>query len=140
MSTAVDASLKPVMSAYMSGLEFRMRDAGFAGRILVVTSRGGVIDAVDVAAAPVHLINSGPSLTPFGAKAYSPADAKETLIVGDAGGTTFDVSVVRKRRIPRTRETWRGRPLVSHVTGMPSIDTKSIGVRLNKCPSQLLAT
>jgi N-methylhydantoinase A len=127
MSTALDASLKPVMSAYMSGLESRMRDAGFAGRILVVTSQGGVMDAADVAAAPVHLINSGPSLAPFGAKAYSPADAEETLIVGDAGGTTFDVSVVRKGRIPRTRETWLGRPLMSHMTGMPSIDTKSIG-------------
>ncbi|HZZ60310.1 MAG TPA: hydantoinase/oxoprolinase family protein [Roseiarcus sp.] len=127
MSTALDASLKPVMSAYMSGLESRMRDAGFAGRILVVTSQGGVMDAADVAAAPVHLINSGPSLAPFGAKAYAPADAAETLIVGDAGGTTFDVSVVRNGRIPRTRETWLGRPLVSHMTGMPSIDTRSIG-------------
>ena len=127
MSTALDASLKPVMGSYMSGLESRMRSAGFAGRILVVTSQGGVMDATAVAAAPVHLINSGPSLAPFAAKAYSPAEAQETLIVGDAGGTTFDVSVVRKGRIPRTRETWLGRPLMSHMTGMPSIDTKSIG-------------
>ena len=65
MSTALDASLKPVMSVYMSGLESRLRDAGFAGRILVVTSQGGVMDAADVAAAPVHLINSGPSMAPF---------------------------------------------------------------------------
>ena len=51
----------------------------------------------------------------------------ETLIVGDAGGTTFDVSLVRHGRIPRTRETWLGRPLVSHMTGMPSVDVRSIG-------------
>jgi N-methylhydantoinase A len=127
MSTALDASLKPVMSVYMSGLESRMRAAGFAGRILVITSQGGVMDAADVAAAPVHLINSGPSMAPFGAKAYTPARADATLIVGDAGGTTFDVSVVRRGRIPRTRETWLGRPFVSHMTGMPSVDTKSIG-------------
>ena len=104
-----------------------MRAAGFAGRILVITSQGGVMDAADVAAAPVHLINSGPSMAPFGAKAYTPAGADATLIVGDAGGTTFDVSVVRRGRIPRTRETWLGRPFVSHMTGMPSVDTKSIG-------------
>jgi N-methylhydantoinase A len=127
MSTALDASLKPLISSYMNGLESRMRDAGFAGRILIVTSQGGVMDAADVAAAPVNLINSGPSLAPFGAKAYAPADAAETLIVGDAGGTTFDVSVVRKGRIPRTRETWLGRPFMSHMTGMPSVDTRSIG-------------
>ena len=127
MSTALDASLKPIMGAYMRGLDVRLRNAGFNGRLLVVTSQGGVMDAADVADAPVHLINSGPSMAPVGAKAYSPTGETEMLIVGDAGGTTFDVSVVRKGRIPRTRETWLGRPFASHMTGMPSVETKSIG-------------
>jgi N-methylhydantoinase A len=127
MSTALDASLKPIMGAYMSGLDVRLRDAGFRGRLLVVTSQGGLMDADDVARSPVHLINSGPSMAPVGARAYSPAGQSETLIVGDTGGTTFDVSVVRNGRIPRTRETWLGKPLSSHMTGMPSVDTKSIG-------------
>ena len=127
MSTALDASLKPIMTAYMGGLDRRLREAGFAGRLLVVTSQGGVMDAIDVAAAPVHLINSGPSMGPVGARAYSPDGEKRTLIVGDTGGTTFDVSLVRDGRIPRTRETWLGKPLSSHMTGMPSVDTKSIG-------------
>jgi len=126
MSTCLDAALKPVMGAYMSGLEGRLAEAGFAGRLLVVTSQGGVMDAGDTAAAPVHLINSGPSMAPVGAQAYT-GNAAETLIVGDTGGTTFDISVVRAGRIPRTRETWLGRPLVSHMTGMPSADTRSIG-------------
>ena len=56
-----------------------------------------------------------------------PRPATDTLIVGDTGGTTFDVSLVRGGRIPRTRETWLGQPLVSHMTGMPSVDVKSIG-------------
>jgi N-methylhydantoinase A len=127
MSTALDASLKPIMGAYMSGLGARLRHAGFNGRILVVTSQGGVMDAGDVASSPVHLINSGPSMGPVGAKAYGPNGGTEMLIVGDAGGTTFDVSVVRHGRIARTRETWLGKPLISHMTGMPSVETKSIG-------------
>jgi N-methylhydantoinase A len=127
MSTALDASLKPIMGTYMNSLDGRLRDAGFHGRLLVVTSQGGVMDAIDVARAPVHLINSGPSMAPVGAKAYSPGGATGTLIVGDTGGTTFDVSLVRNGRIPRTRETWLGKPLSSHMTGMPSVDTKSIG-------------
>ena len=101
--------------------------AGFAGRLLVVTSQGGVMDAAHTAEAPVHLINSGPSTAPVGARAYTPPEIADTLIVGDTGGTTFDVSLVRGGRIPRTRETWLGRPLSSHMTGMPSVDTKSIG-------------
>ncbi|MDQ0394871.1 hydantoinase/oxoprolinase family protein [Labrys monachus] len=126
-STCIDASLKPVMGAYMHGLERRLREAGFHGRVLVVTSQGGVMDASRVAEAPVHLINSGPSMAPVAAKAYGAADPAETLIVGDTGGTTFDVSLVRRGRIPRSRETWLGQPFRSHMTGMPSVDVKSIG-------------
>jgi N-methylhydantoinase A len=126
-STCIDASLKPVMGAYMRGLEQRLRDAGFRGRVLVVTSQGGVMDASRAAEAPVHLINSGPSVAPVAARAYGAGDDSETLIVGDAGGTTFDVSLVRRGRIPRSRETWLGQPFRSHMTGMPSVDVKSIG-------------
>jgi N-methylhydantoinase A len=125
-STCIDASLKPVMGAYMRGLDRRLAEAGFKGRVLVVTSQGGVMDAADAAEAPVHLINSGPSMAPVAAKAYG-VGAAETLIVGDTGGTTFDVSLVRRGRIPRTRETWLGQPFRSAMTGMPSVDVKSIG-------------
>ena len=126
-STCIDASLKPVMGAYMGGLENRLRDAGFSGRVLVVTSQGGMMDAARVAQAPVHLVNSGPSMAPVAARAYGAGEAAETLIVGDTGGTTFDVSLVRRGRIPRSRETWLGQPFRSHMTGMPSVDVKSIG-------------
>jgi N-methylhydantoinase A len=127
ISTCIDASLKPIMGAYMRGLESRLREAGFNGRVLVVTSQGGVMDAAHAAEAPVHLINSGPSMAPVAAKAYAEAGDTETLIVGDTGGTTFDVSLVRRGRIPRSRETWLGQPFRSHMTGMPSVDVKSIG-------------
>ena len=40
----IDASLKPMMAAYMESLEARLRAAGFAGRVLAVTSQGGVLD------------------------------------------------------------------------------------------------
>lgn len=126
-STCIDASLKPIMGSYMRGLESRLRSSGFSGRVLVVTSQGGVLDAATVAEAPVHLINSGPSMAPVAAKTFGRDDAAETLIVGDTGGTTFDVSLVRNGRIPRSRETWLGQPFRSHMTGMPSVDVKSIG-------------
>ena len=48
-------------------------------------------------------------------------------IVVDAGGTSFDVSVVRNGRIPRTRETWLGDRFVGHITGFPSVDVRTSG-------------
>ena len=127
-AATIDASLKPLMGVYMRTLASRLKDAGFAGRTLVVTSQAGVIDAEHGAEAPIHLLNSGPSMAPVAGRFFARADeAAETAIVADTGGTTYDVSLVRKGRIPWTRETWLGTPFRSPVTGFPSVDVKSIG-------------
>ena len=127
-SACIDASLKPLMSSYMRDLAGRLEDAGFHGRILIVTSQGGVIDPAQAAKAPIHLINSGPSLAPIaGAFFAGKEEQAATAIVADTGGTTYDISVVRNGRIPRTRETWIGERLRGFMTGFPSVDVKSIG-------------
>ena len=108
-ATCIDASLKPLMSAYFGGLARRLGEAGFAGRLLIVTSQGSALDASDVARAPVHCINSGPAMAPVAGRHYARTDTERaTAIVADSGGTTFDVSLVRDGRIPRTSETWIG--------------------------------
>jgi N-methylhydantoinase A len=48
-------------------------------------------------------------------------------VVADTGGTSYDVSVVRRGRIPWTRETWIGEPYFGHMTGFPSVDVRSVG-------------
>ncbi len=127
-SAAIDASLKPLMQSYMHGLNQRLRTAGFGGRVLIVTSQGGVMDADDAAEAPIHLINSGPSMAPVSGRYFAMADENaETAVIADTGGTTYDVSLVRRGNIPLTRETWIGEPYRGHMTGFPSVDVKSIG-------------
>ena len=127
-AAAIDASLKPVMTRYIGGLCARLQDAGFSGRTLIVTSSGGALDAEDVAAAPIHSLNSGPSMAPVAGRHFAAREAQsETAIVADTGGTSYDVSVVRRGRIPWTRETWIGRPYFGHMTGFPSVDVRSVG-------------
>jgi N-methylhydantoinase A len=127
-STCIDASLKPLMSDYLHGIEKRLRDTGFAGRFLMVTSQGGVKDGDFVANAPIHAINSGPAMAPIGGRHFAQVDfGSDTAIIADTGGTSFDVSLVRDGRIPWTRETWLGEVYRGHMTGFPSIDVKSIG-------------
>ena len=127
-STAIDASLKPLMSAYLDGLSRRLREGGFGGRLLMLTSGGGVMDAEDMARAPIHAIGSGPSMAPIAGRHYARADAgSDTAIVADTGGTTFDVSLVRRGAIPTTPETWIGRRYRGHIVGFPSVDVRSIG-------------
>jgi N-methylhydantoinase A len=127
-SAAIDASLKPLMTHYLATLEARLRDAGFAGRLLVVTASGGVLDAQTMARAPIHSINSGPSMAPVAGRYYARRDAgATTAVIADTGGTSYDVGLVRHERIPWTRESWLGRQYESELTGFPSVDVKSVG-------------
>jgi N-methylhydantoinase A len=127
-STAIDASLKPLMSEYLQTLERRLRDAGFAGELLVISTSGGLMRAREAAERPITSINSGPAMAPVAGRRYASADGgADSAIVADTGGTSYDVSVVRSGRIPMTRETWLGEPLTGHITGFPAVDVKSIG-------------
>jgi N-methylhydantoinase A len=127
-STAIDASLKPLMRRYMRNLIGRLHDNGFTGEIYVLTSQGGMMDASALARAPIHAINSGPSMAPIAGRYFAATDSDcADVIVADTGGTTYDVSLVRRGHIPVSREMWVGEPYVGHMTGFPSVDVKSIG-------------
>jgi len=86
------------------------------------------MDLDDVANAPIHLLKSGPAMAPVAGRYFARVDANsETALVADTGGTSFDVSLVRRGKIPGTRETWLGAEWTGHMTGFPSIDVRSIG-------------
>lgn len=127
ISAAIDASLKPLMSSYIAGLKERLTGAGFSGRVLVLTSRGGVVDADQVACTPIQVINSGPSVAPVAGRHYALGEGAATAIVADTGGTTYDVGLIRDGKIPVTREVWLGKPMRGHLIGLPAVDMRSIG-------------
>ena len=128
IATAIDASLKPLMTRYLGGLAAAMREAGFEGQILLLTSQGSMVDIDEVQRAPILLLNSGPSMAPIaGTRVAADLGGEHDVIVFDTGGTTFDVSLVRDGRVPFTHETWLGLPYQSDLTGFPSVDVRSIG-------------
>ncbi len=127
-SAAVDASLKPLMGGYLKSLSGRLQSAGFDGRVLMVTSQAGVVDAAEAAERPIDVVNSGPALAPVAGGYFAGMDtAHQDVIVADTGGTTYDVSLVRRGRIPTTRDTWIGAPFSGIAIGFPWVDVKSVG-------------
>jgi len=127
-SAAIDASLKPLMSTFFRQLEATMADHGFRGRLLIMTSAGAVLDAREVAEQPIHSIGSGPAAAPIAGRHYARLESgSDTALVTDAGGTTYDVGLVRRGRIPWTRETLVGDPTYGYITGFPAVDIRSIG-------------
>ncbi|MBI2800343.1 MAG: hydantoinase/oxoprolinase family protein [Gammaproteobacteria bacterium] len=127
-STAIDASLKPLMQKYLSDLETDLRRAGYANDILVSTSFGGVMHLADVVKRPIYLVKSGPAMAPIAGLAYVEAEGlPNNVIVCDAGGTTFDVSLVRDGAVEYSRDTWLGPQWTGDNLGMASVAVHSIG-------------
>ena len=125
-STCLDAALKPLAGQFLADLEGRLRAAGLRGSLLVSTSQGDLINAAAAAASPVHLVMSGPAMAPVAGHHYASIEgAADVAIVIDAGGTSFDVTVVRNGRIPHTQEMWVGEPFLGHMTGFSSVQVHS---------------
>jgi len=127
-TTAIDASLKPLMQRHLREMEADLRAAGFAGELLIGTSGGGCQHVTEVAGRPVTMLKSGPAMAPVAGKAYvTIEDLGRDAIVCDTGGTTFDVGLVRDGDLVYTRDSWLGRRWLGHMVAMSSVDVRSIG-------------
>lgn len=127
-STAIDASLKPLMQEQLRLLERNLAESGYTGDILVSASVGGVMHVEDMIERPIYLVKSGPAMAPIAGLSYAALEGLGShVVVVDTGGTTFDVSLVRDGQVSHTRETWLGEIYTGHLLGMGSVDIRSIG-------------
>ncbi len=130
-ATVIDASIKPLMQKHLWDVDKRLREFGFAGEPLMVTHvSGGVLRLEQIAQTPILSVDSGPALAPVAGQVYTglePDGTARDVIVADAGGTSFDVSLVIGGRIAYTREKWLGKRFYGDMTGLPAVDTRSVG-------------
>jgi N-methylhydantoinase A len=127
-SAVIDASLKPLMQEHLRSLSVDLREAGFRGELLAATSFGGVMTVDELVEQPIYSTRSGPSMAPVAGKTYAQAELRaRDVIICDTGGTSFDVSMVRDGNVVFTPETWLGGRFLGHLTGLSSVDARSIG-------------
>jgi len=94
-STAVlDAYVKPIVRRYLTTLQDRLADGGFAGQFLMTRSGGGAMTAATAREQPVSLILSGPAGGVIGAAAFARLIGQPNLITIDMGGTSLDASLI----------------------------------------------
>jgi N-methylhydantoinase A len=126
--TAIDASLKPLMQSHLPEIAAGLRTEGFAGELLAASSAGGVVPLSELIESPLWSVRSGPSLAPVAARTVAAAETGSgEVVVCDTGGTSFDVSLIRGGDLVFTNETWLGEPFCGHLTGLSSVDVRSIG-------------
>lgn len=127
-ATAIDASLKPLMQQHLRGMASDLKDAGFAGNLLVSTSGGGCQAVEAVVARPIHTLKSGPAMAPVAGRAIAAQEGRGlNAIVCDTGGTTFDVGLVRDGSLVYTRDSWLGPRWLGDIIGTSTVDVRSIG-------------
>lgn len=122
-TTVMNAMLGPLCARYIGALQDRLRQEGFGGELLFMGSNGGLADAALVAARPVLLLESGPAGGVSAAIRLGERHGWQDAILGDMGGTTFDVSLVREARAELRSQVL----LHSYAVRAPSIDIESIG-------------
>ncbi len=93
-TTALNATLQPVVGSYLGRLENALEADGFAGRLHIVQSNGGVMSTATARRLPVRTALSGPAAGVIAAAAVARAAGHPDIITGDLGGTSFDVSLI----------------------------------------------
>jgi N-methylhydantoinase A len=123
LTTALNASLKPVMDRYIGNLGARVADEGVEAPLKLMQSNGGIMTADAARERPVNTLLSGPAAGVQGATYVASRCGVENLITMDMGGTSCDVSLVEG-----------GDPIVStdvevgdYPVSVPMIDIHTVG-------------
>lgn len=123
-STAINASLLPIVSQYVENFEKRLKEIGYPGGMLMLTSTGGVMSTEELVEKPIYSIDCGPSLAPTAGLWLGQSElGKANVITADMGGTSFDISCVSDGVIAVSRDVWVG----DSILGVSKVDIKSIG-------------
>jgi N-methylhydantoinase A len=93
-TTALNATLQPVVGSYLGRLEDALAADGFTGRFHIVQSNGGVMSTATARRLPVRTALSGPAAGVIAAAVIARAAGHPDIITGDLGGTSFDVSLI----------------------------------------------
>lgn len=120
IATTIDASLKPIVSRYITELLSALAAAGYENELLLANCVGGMMPPNDLIARPIFSVMSGPTLAPVAARRLT---AERDVLVVDMGGTTFDVSAIRDGRLIVSQEATIGPDML----GISKIDVRSVG-------------
>ena len=135
-TTVVNSYVGPTVNGYLTAMADRLKVAGTSGRLMVMQSSGGVIDAKTAIDCPAQIIECGPAAGVVGALRQGAEAGYENLITFDMGGTTAKASLIEDGRLTKSDEyevggtMSAGNSLVSgggYALKLPVIDIVEVG-------------
>ena len=123
-TTTVNAYVGPTIRKYMTSMIKTLRESGYRGALMIVTSSGGVMSPESIMDKAGVTLNSGPASGPVAGLWYGSQYNMNSLITIDMGGTSFDTALVKDKEVSiREEQVVAG---VYHVS-LPSVDVHAIG-------------
>ena len=92
--TAFDAYVKPVLDAYLTGMERNLAADGVTAPLQIMQSRGGVCSATVARRRPVRMFLSGPAAGAIGGALVGKHVGEDNLVTVDIGGTSCDIALI----------------------------------------------
>ena len=102
-TTAANAYVQELVDRYLDELGAELQRIGFAGRLLIMLSNGGISTAETARRFPVRIVESGPAAGALAAAEVGLVCGHPSLLSFDMGGTTAKACLVEN-----------GHPFVSH--------------------------
>ncbi len=87
-TTAVNAYVKPITYWYLNKLINRLNAIGFAGKLFIMLSSGGITSIETAKEFPVRIIESGPTAAVIASQHYGKMFNIKDMFCFDMGGTT----------------------------------------------------
>ncbi|MEU1980844.1 hydantoinase/oxoprolinase family protein [Nocardia sp. NPDC019395] len=95
-TSIINAYIGPLMRRYIGNIDAGAARRGYEGRVLYAQCAGGAITTEEAQRAPIKTVHSGPVSGTLGSSYLASRLGEPNVIVTDMGGTSFDVSIVRK--------------------------------------------
>jgi N-methylhydantoinase A len=93
-TTVANAYVQPLVDSYLSRMVARLREAGFAGVLCLMTSGGGLTSVDTARRFPVRLVESGPAGGAIFAAQVAARLGEAKVLAFDMGGTTAKISLI----------------------------------------------
>ena len=122
-TTVINAYVTPIVTSYLEDLKEKLSDYGWKKPINIMMNSGGLSDIPTMNKISAKSLLSGPAGGAIGNENLSKILSKKHLVLGDMGGTSFDLHIIdnnENKLIPESRI--EGYPIT-----LPMMDINSIG-------------
>lgn len=135
-TTVINAYVQPVVRAYVTALAARLCAMGIEAPLQLMQSNGGLASVEFAAAAPAHIIESGPAAGVVGGAALAVKLDEPSIITFDMGGTTAKAGLVEHGEVLRSEALEVGAGVMTgsrllvgagYLLKLPAIDLSEVG-------------